>query len=78
MQVDASWRPLAGLDLWSAFSNGLVATDQLLFLIDKAQRRGVAHYKRTLHGVDFLFAKFTSAHTTKHSVVRIHMFLLDS
>jgi hypothetical protein len=77
MQVGASWRPLEGFDLWSAFPNGLVATDQLLFLIDKAQRRGVAHYKRTLHGVDFLFAEFTGAHAAKHPVVRIHRFLLD-
>jgi hypothetical protein len=64
MQAGASWHPLAGFDLWSTLANGLVATDQLLFLIDKAQRRGVAHYKRTLHGVDFLFAKFTGAYPT--------------
>jgi hypothetical protein len=77
MQVDASWRPLAGFDLWSTLANGLVATDQLLLLIDKAQRRGVAHYKCTLHCVDFLFSKFTGAHAAKHPIVRIHMFLLD-
>jgi len=70
--------PLAGFNLWSALSNGLVAIEQLLFLVDKARSQGVAYLKRTLHGVDFLFAKFTGAHTTKHPVVRIHMFLLDS
>jgi hypothetical protein len=70
--------PLAGFNLWSALSNGLVAIEQLLFLVDKARSQGVAHLKRTLHCVDFLFAKFTGAYTAKHPVVRIHMFLLDS
>jgi len=70
--------PLAGFNLWSAFPNGLVAIEQLLFLVDKARSQGVAHLKRTLHGVDFLFGKFTGAHTTKHPIVLIHTFLLDS
>ena len=61
----------------SALANGLVAIEQLLFLVDKARSQGVAYLKRTLHCVDFLFGKFTGAHTTKHPIVRIHMFLLD-
>jgi len=69
--------PLAGFDLWSTLANGLVAIEQLLFLIDKARSQGAAYLKRTLHGVDFLFGKFTGAHTTKHPVVLIHSFLLD-
>jgi len=69
--------PLAGFHLWSAFPNGLVAIEQLLFLVDKARSQGVAYLKRTLHGVDFLFGKFTGAHTAKHPIVVIHRFLLD-
>jgi hypothetical protein len=63
-------------DLWSALANGLVAIEQLLLLIDKARSQGAAYLKRTLYGFDFLFSQFTSAHTAKHSVVRIHRFLL--
>jgi hypothetical protein len=78
--IECKWaphvRPLAGFNLWSAFSNGRVAIEQLLFLVDKARSQGVAYLKRTLHGLDFLFGKVTGAHTTKHPVVRIHMFLL--
>jgi hypothetical protein len=69
--------PLAGFDLWSALANGLVAIEQLLFLVDKAWSQGVAYLKRTLYGLHFLFSQFTSAYTTKHPVVLVHTFLLD-
>jgi hypothetical protein len=69
--------PLAGFDLWSALANGLVAIEQLLFLVDKARSQGVAYLKRTLYGLDFLFSQFTSARTAKHSIIRIHSYLLD-
>jgi hypothetical protein len=74
------WRlmaPLAGFDLWSALANGLVAIQQLLFLVDKARSQGVAYLKRTLYGLDFLFSQFTSADTIQHPVVLAHGFLLD-
>src|SRR6476659_3532096 len=60
----------------SAFANGLVAIEQLLFLIDKARGQGMAHAKRALHGIHFLFREFTSADATEYAIVLVHSCLL--
>jgi hypothetical protein len=59
----------------TAFTNGLVAIEQLLFLVDKARSQGVA-LKRTLYGFHFLLTEFACAPAGKYAIIIVHKFLL--
>jgi hypothetical protein len=60
------------IDLWTAFADGLISIDQLLFAIHKAWCQCVAYLEGTNDAFHFLLAEFTSAFAAEYSVVLIH------
>jgi hypothetical protein len=60
-----------------AFSNALIASQQLLFLVHKTWCKRAAYFERARHRFHFLLAELTCALAAENSVILIHALLLS-
>jgi len=69
---DAAWN-----ESGTAFSNGLIAIEELLFAVHKTRCERAADFKSAGNGFYFLLAEFASAPAGEHAIIMVHKFLPD-